>query len=129
MPDSSSALRLWAPLTPLIIARAEANVRREAGFIEAARLSGNGETRAPWNYGITPGEVDNRKMNELTNALMRVHPYGDNLPDEGDIYGPGLQKMVRDFQHRANIKASGIVGPKTWAALYEAVAVSGGWGC
>ncbi|HMJ97974.1 MAG: peptide/nickel transport system permease protein [Rhodospirillaceae bacterium] len=27
------------------VARAEANVRREAGFIEAARLSGNGETR------------------------------------------------------------------------------------
>jgi peptide/nickel transport system permease protein len=27
------------------VARAEANVRREAGFVEAARLSGNGETR------------------------------------------------------------------------------------
>src|SRR6202011_5813088 len=27
------------------VARAEANVRREAGFIEAARLSGNGEAR------------------------------------------------------------------------------------
>ena len=27
------------------VARAEANVRRDAGFVEAARLSGNGETR------------------------------------------------------------------------------------
>src|SRR4029453_18591083 len=27
------------------VARAEANVRREAGFVEAARLSGNGEAR------------------------------------------------------------------------------------
>ena len=27
------------------VARAEANVRREAGFVQAARLSGNGEMR------------------------------------------------------------------------------------
>ena len=30
------------------VARAEANVRRDAGFVQAARLSGNGEFRSCW---------------------------------------------------------------------------------
>jgi peptidoglycan hydrolase-like protein with peptidoglycan-binding domain len=36
---------------------------------------------------------------------------------------------VQDFQRRTGIDPSGIVGPKTWAAMYEVVSVSAGWGC
>src|SRR5438045_4384082 len=39
-----STARVDVPLSALIL-RAEANVRREAGFVQAARLSGNGEMR------------------------------------------------------------------------------------
>jgi peptidoglycan hydrolase-like protein with peptidoglycan-binding domain len=94
----------------------------------STNVTGNGHVRIP-NFGITPGERNSEKMNTLFSTIMRVSPYGDRLPSESDVYGPQMQQLVRDFQHRAGIKASGIVGPKTWAALNEAAAVSGGWGC
>jgi peptidoglycan hydrolase-like protein with peptidoglycan-binding domain len=91
-------------------------------------VTGNGQVPVP-DFGITPGERNSEKMNILVNTISRVFPYSDRLPREGDVYGPQRQQLVKDFQHRAGIKASGIVGPKTWAALDEAIAVSGGWGC
>jgi peptidoglycan hydrolase-like protein with peptidoglycan-binding domain len=66
----------------------------------------------------------------LYNAVMRIHPYVEQgIPYEGATYGPGMQRIVQDFQRRAGINPSGIVGPKTWDALYNVVSISGNWGC
>jgi len=90
-------------------------------------VTGNGRITPP-TFGINPGERGEDKLNYLWNTLSRIHPYAEKMVDEGG-YGPKTQKLVKDFQRRANIKASGIIGPKTWAAMYEVVAVSGRWGC
>jgi peptidoglycan hydrolase-like protein with peptidoglycan-binding domain len=88
-----------------------------------------GSVGGPPTFGITPGERNSEKVMRLAATITRIDPYGDRDWDEGGVYGPKLQQLVRDFQHRAGIKASGIVGPKTWAALDETVAVAGRWGC
>ncbi|MEV4311825.1 peptidoglycan-binding protein [Actinocrispum sp. NPDC049592] len=92
-------------------------------------FSGNGYLQVP-TFGITPGETNEEKMRTLYNAVMRVYPYYMNtMPQEGNTYGPGMQALVKDFQRRTGINPSGIVGPKTWNALYEVISVSGQWGC
>ncbi|RSM84250.1 hypothetical protein DMH04_21335 [Kibdelosporangium aridum] len=88
-------------------------------------LTGNGAVTPP-SFGINPGETDQDKLNYLYNALMRIHPY--QLTEWG-AYDGHIVAMVQDFQRRAGIKDSGIVGPKTWNALYLVVSASGGWGC
>ncbi|TCO65051.1 peptidoglycan-binding domain-containing protein [Actinocrispum wychmicini] len=80
-------------------------------------------------YSITPGERNRDKVDTLGLIIQRIHPYSARTLPDGDVYGPTLQKMVKDFQRRAGIKASGIVGQKTWAAMMEAASASGGWGC
>lgn len=83
-------------------------------------------------FGIQPGERNEYKVRVLGGMLMRVYPYIHEDEFHGGlrgVYDAPLQKAVRDFQRRAGIKASGIVGPKTWAALDEVISVSGGWGC
>ena len=40
-----------------------------------------------------------------------------------------MQRSVDHYQRRNGIKASGIVGPKTWAAYYKVVSATGSWGC
>lgn len=90
-------------------------------------LTGNGKITPP-TFSLNPGETNQDKMFHLHNTLVRIHPYWDNLPD-GDTYDAEWQNMVKDFQRRAGINPSGIIGPKTWAALYTVVSVSGQWGC
>jgi peptidoglycan hydrolase-like protein with peptidoglycan-binding domain len=92
-------------------------------------VTGNGGA-TPAGFSITPGERNQDKMDTLFNVVQRIYPYvGHGLPNEGAVYGPRTQALVKDFQKRAGIKASGIIGPKTWSAMFEAVSVSGGWGC
>jgi peptidoglycan hydrolase-like protein with peptidoglycan-binding domain len=79
-------------------------------------------------FGIQPGERNSHKVLVLADMLMRVHPYARTEFDDM-VYDATLQRLVRDFQQRAGIKASGIVGPRTWAALDKVVSVSGHWGC
>jgi peptidoglycan hydrolase-like protein with peptidoglycan-binding domain len=79
-------------------------------------------------FSLQPGERNQDKVFALRNMLMRIHPYTDDF-DDLDVYSPELQKSVRDFQKRAGIKASGIVGPKTITAMDEVIAVAGNWGC
>jgi peptidoglycan hydrolase-like protein with peptidoglycan-binding domain len=92
----------------------------------------NGTLLLP-QFGVSPGEVNSDKVAHLHNVLLRVYPYNTNgwlaNAHEGDTYNPAMQRIVKDFQRRAGIKASGIVGPKTWAALYDAASASAGWGC
>lgn len=81
-------------------------------------------------FTLQPGERNQDEVFLLVNMLQRIHPYFDNIDAwEDDFYGPQLQKAVRDFQKRAGIKASGIVGPKTVRAMDTVIAVSGNWGC
>jgi peptidoglycan hydrolase-like protein with peptidoglycan-binding domain len=88
-------------------------------------LTMNGKHSVP-AFGLRPGEKNQEKVAPLADRLMRMHPYRHF---EEDGYGPEMQKAVRDFQRRAGIKASGIVGPTTWRAMTTVVTVSGGWGC
>jgi peptidoglycan hydrolase-like protein with peptidoglycan-binding domain len=90
-------------------------------------VTGNGQAKPP-AFRIQPGERNEEKMSYLLNTLSRIYT-GRELSNEGDTYGPKSQELVKDFQRRAGIKASGIVGPKTWSAMYEVVAVTGQWGC
>ncbi|GAB1514816.1 peptidoglycan-binding domain-containing protein [Actinophytocola sp. KF-1] len=83
-------------------------------------------------FGIQPGERNQYKVRLLGAMLARVYPYYLDETHNGTyrgVYDASMQKAVRDFQRRAGIKASGIVGPKTWAALDEVISVSGNWGC
>lgn len=83
-------------------------------------------------FSLQPGERNQDKVWVLMNMLQRIHPYSTDiqaLAYDGDVYTPQLQKLVRDFQKRAGIKASGIVGPKTVTAMNEVISVAGNWGC
>jgi len=91
-------------------------------------LTGNGYMTPP-DLGITPGETNSDKMNHLFEAVQRIYPYYLDMPDFGDTYTGDAVATVQDFQRRAGINPSGIVGPKTWNAMYEVIAASGGWGC
>ena len=48
---------------------------------------------------------------------------------DGRTYGPAMQQLVKEFQRKVGIKASGIIGPKTWTAYYRVVSATGEWGC
>ncbi|MCE7005402.1 peptidoglycan-binding protein [Kibdelosporangium philippinense] len=91
-------------------------------------LTGNGEMTPP-SFGINPGERNDEKMGWLNNAVQRIYPYYLDLPEWSDTYQGRMVSIVQDFQRRAGINPSGIVGPKTWNAMYEVIAASGGWGC
>lgn len=84
------------------------------------------------NPQLRPGDREQQTMWLLADALERIHPYDDfvtHQPEVPETYGPQWQARVKDFQRRAGIKASGIVGPQTWQALYSVVSIEGGWGC
>lgn len=91
----------------------------------------NGTLMSQPIFTLVPGEQDEEKVLFLSNMLVRIHPYGNNgsYSDADNVYGPSMQKAVRDFQKRAGIKATGIVGPKTVTAMNEVISVSGQWGC
>lgn len=81
-------------------------------------------------FTLQPGERNENELSMLMNMLQRIHPYANSMDSwEHDVYGPQLQKAVRDFQKRAGIKASGIVGPKTVRAMDTVIAASAQWGC
>lgn len=75
-------------------------------------------------FGLQPGECSGNKMGQLAERVLRVYPYQTGY---GRCYDRRWQAMVRDFQSRAGIRNSGIVGPKTWAALHKVVTASTGW--
>jgi hypothetical protein len=55
-------------------------------------------------------------VRQLQSWLNRVYPAYSDLGVDG-IFGAKTARVVREFQQRSNIKADGLVGPVTWAAL------------
>ncbi|HYU85738.1 MAG TPA: peptidoglycan-binding protein [Kribbellaceae bacterium] len=91
-------------------------------------LTGNGVMmRYVPGFQVRPGDRDERHVQALSEVLQRVAQSYDWL-DEGS-YGPKTQAVVKQFQREVGIRPSGIVGPKTWHALYEVTSIAGHWGC
>lgn len=87
------------------------------------------------DFAVRPGDTDDEHLATLFNVLERV-VVGKELDallaqsDSGSTsYSGATLAAVKSFQQRVGIKASGIVGTKTWTKLYEATSASGGWGC
>ncbi|HET9141534.1 peptidoglycan-binding protein [Actinophytocola sp.] len=76
-------------------------------------------------FSVYPGERDRVKVGTLLGYLGRTYGYGDS----DTWYGPAMQQQVKRFQKANGIKASGIVGAKTWAALNKVISIAGNWGC
>ncbi|WP_436492764.1 peptidoglycan-binding protein [Actinokineospora sp. HUAS TT18] len=80
------------------------------------------------SFTVHPGETDRDRVAAVFNVVIRLYP--DTASSlEWEYYGPNLVNQVKRFQRSVGIKASGIVGQKTWAAMNKVVSVSGGWGC
>ncbi|TCO65050.1 peptidoglycan-binding domain-containing protein [Actinocrispum wychmicini] len=69
---------------------------------------------------LNPGEHDGDQVSALWDLLSDIYPYSVTGVPWSGTYEPSIQRIVQDFQRRAGIKASGIVGPKTSQALIEA---------
>jgi peptidoglycan hydrolase-like protein with peptidoglycan-binding domain len=52
----------------------------------------------------------------LQERLNGRYPAYSKLRNDG-VFGDGTKRVVVEFQRRAGLKADGVVGPKTWAAL------------
>ena len=69
-----------------------------------------GEFLSRGRQGMEPAKV--KQMQELLNT------HGGHLKLDGD-FGPRTQRALRDFQRRRGLRADGILGPETLAALQK----------
>lgn len=77
---------------------------------------------------LAPSTLDKRGMRALILRLGLIHPYAGELPNVTDeYYGLDWQSMVMDFQRRAGINPTGVVGTRTWYAMHKVIAASTGW--
>ncbi|MBW4634954.1 MAG: peptidoglycan-binding protein [Iphinoe sp. HA4291-MV1] len=60
------------------------------------------------------------EVKELQDLLQRYKLYTGAIDG---IFGPATTKAVKAFQHRVFLKEDGIVGDKTWRALYKGAPV------
>lgn len=74
--------------------------------------SGDGADRPTLRRGDRGDDV--RELQRLLNQL----DYLSNAPD--GIFGSGTQRAVREFQTDQGLTGDGVVGRRTWEALYEA---------
>lgn len=86
----------------------------------------NGMRTLP-TFSVHPGETDSTKVSAVSHLLGRLNWQSDWY--RFDSYSGEMVAGVQRFQRSVGIKASGIVGPKTWAAMNDVLRVSGGWGC
>lgn len=77
---------------------------------------------------VHPGETDRDKVYAVIEMLSRLNWQPGGWYHH-NTYSPEMVATVQRFQRAVGIKASGIVGPKTWAALNDVLRISGGWGC
>lgn len=77
-------------------------------------------------FGVYPGERDSVKVSTVEHYLGRVYGWVDT---SHTYYDAELLQQVKRFQKANGIKASGIVGPKTWQAMMRVIAIAGNAGC
>jgi predicted chitinase len=59
----------------------------------------------------------NSKGASVRAMQQRLHDLGYKLTVDGN-FGPGTRRSVIAFQRKRNLQADGMVGPRTWAALW-----------
>lgn len=64
------------------------------------------------------GDVDER-IAKLASFMYRTFPNYTNKKALGPIFGPYLEKSIREFQKRKNLYSDGMVGVRTYAALRQ----------
>jgi peptidoglycan hydrolase-like protein with peptidoglycan-binding domain len=94
-------------------------------------LTGPGMMKYRPKFVVRPGDRTELHLRYLNEVLERTTTNYSALEKawDGKSYNPAVQKLVRDFQRKNGIKASGIVGPKTWTAFYRVISATGEWGC
>lgn len=86
------------------------------GPLTRAKLGENRPPPAPVRPVLRKGSKG-EPVRQLQAHLKRNYPaYAKNLVVDGD-FGPGTEKVVKEFQRRARLVADGIVGPATYRAL------------
>jgi peptide/nickel transport system permease protein len=99
------------------IARAEANVRREAGFVEAARLSGNGEWRI-LTFQILPNVFPILVVQmSLTMGYAILNAAGLSF------IGLGVRPPTPEWGIMVAEGAANIISGEWWVALFPGVAL------
>ena len=99
------------------VARAEANVRREAGFVQAARLSGNGEFRIPLMH-ILP--------NIMPIMMVQISlTMGYAILNAAGLYfiGLGVRPPTPEWGIMVAEGAANIISGEWWIALFPGAAL------
>ncbi|HZO65732.1 MAG: peptidoglycan-binding protein [Kribbellaceae bacterium] len=98
---------------------------------KSTALTGPQMVRHLPDYQVRPGDRDPRRTWMVYEVVSRTATNYDRVAKawDGRTYGPAMQQLVKEFQRKVGIKASGIIGPKTWLAYYRVVSATGGWGC
>lgn len=96
-------------------------------------LTGPAMVRYVPNFQIRPGDRGERHNQYLSEVIWRTATDYNRVSaaqnHDHDNYGTATQQLVKEFQRKNGIKASGIIGPKTWAAYYRVISITGHWGC
>jgi len=99
------------------VARAEANVRREAGFVQAARLSGNGEFRIPLMH-ILPNIMPIMMVQiSLTMGYAILNAAGLSF------IGLGVRPPTPEWGIMVAEGAANIISGEWWIALFPGAAL------
>jgi peptide/nickel transport system permease protein len=99
------------------VARAEANVRREAGFVQAARLSGNGELRIPLMH-ILPNIMPIMMVQiSLTMGYAILNAAGLSF------IGLGVRPPTPEWGIMVAEGAANIISGEWWIALFPGAAL------
>ena len=99
------------------VARAEANVRREAGFVQAARLSGNGEFRIPLMH-ILPNIMPIMMVQiSLTMGYAILNAAGLSF------IGLGVRPPTQEWGIMVAEGAANIISGEWWIALFPGAAL------
>jgi peptide/nickel transport system permease protein len=94
------------------VARAEANIRRDAGFVEAARLSGNGEAR------ILLGQILPNIMPIMMVQISLTLGYAILNAAGLSFIGLGVRPPTAEWGIMVAEGASFIVSGEWWVALF-----------
>lgn len=82
-------------------------------------------------YQVLPGDRNESRTRMVYEVVARTAVDYNRVSKawDGHTYGPAMQQLVKEFQRKNGIRASGIVGPLTWRAYYKVISAAGQWGC